>query len=163
MRFTLILLLISMVAVLGCNPAPKANANSEIAGAETGPYIPGAWIEDWDLALASSKELDRPILINFTGSDWCGWCVRLKNEVFSQKEFDSYAKENLVLLKLDFPRSIAQSDELKAQNSTLQKQFAIQGFPTIVLVNSEGKEIKRTGYREGGAAAYVEHIKDLLK
>ena len=95
-------------------------------------------------------------------SDWCGWCIRLAEEVFSQDLFKKYAEENLVMLKLDFPRNIAQSDELKQQNSMLQRQFGIQGYPTIVLVDEEGKEIARTGYRPGGAADYVSHLKELL-
>jgi protein disulfide-isomerase len=167
MKYILIMILISMVAVLGCTPAPKADTpaaeaeiTNEVMTADV--YEPGSWTENWDQAMAAAKEMERPVLVNFTGSDWCSWCIRLKDEVFSKPEFKEYAAANLVLLTLDFPRRLAQSEQLKAQNEMLLKQFGIQGFPTIVLVNSEGKELNRTGYQQGGAAKYVEHLQELL-
>ncbi len=171
MRYILLILLVSVVAVLGCTPAenPADNADSkapegtQMMAANAEKYEVGAWTEDWDLALSAAKELKRPVLVNFTGSDWCVWCIRLVNEVFSQDEFYTYAKENLVLLKLDFPKNIAQTEALKKRNNDLQKQFGIQGFPTILLMDSSGKEIARTGYQKGGAESYIKHLQDLLK
>jgi len=165
------MLLVSIVAVLGCTPAENPADNADSKAPEGSPllatdatkYEVGAWTENWDLALAASKELKRPVLVNFTGSDWCSWCIKLVNEVFSKDEFQNYAKENLILLKLDFPKNIAQTEALKKQNNALQKQFGIQGFPTILLMDSDGKEINRTGYQQGGAAAYVKHLQTLLK
>jgi protein disulfide-isomerase len=165
------MLLVSIVAVLGCTPAENPADNADSKAPEGSPllatdatkYEVGAWTESWDLALAASKELKRPVLVNFTGSDWCSWCIKLVNEVFSKDEFQNYAKENLILLKLDFPKNIAQTEALKKQNNALQKQFGIQGFPTILLMDSDGKEINRTGYQQGGAAAYVKHLQTLLK
>lgn len=171
MRYILIMLLVSIVAVLGCTPAAnpaddadsKAPEDSELMATDAAKYEVGAWTENWDLALSAAKELKRPVLVNFTGSDWCSWCIKLVNEVFSKDEFHEYAKDNLILLKLDFPRAIAQTEALKTQNNALQKQFGIQGFPTILLMDSDGKEINRTGYQQGGAAAYVKHLQSLLK
>lgn len=168
-----LLLTISMVAaimVLGCTPSPKAgpeptvNENQPVASFEEAmaTYNPGEWIENYDAALAAAKELKRPILVNFTGSDWCSWCKKLSAEVFTQDQFKEYAKANLVLLKLDFPRSIPQTAELKAQNGKLQEQFKIEGYPTIVLLNGTGTEISRLGYEPGGAANYVNRIKTLV-
>lgn len=167
MRYLMILILVSMVAVLSCTPAPKAEAeDGPIETSENLPldaaYEPGTWIENWDMALKTAQETGRTVLVNFTGSDWCSWCIRLSGEVFTKKEFQVYAAENLVLLKLDFPRNIAQSPELKKQNNDLQRQFGIQGYPTIVLVDAEGKEIGRTGYREGGAIPYVQHLQEII-
>ena len=121
------------------------------------------WFENYDQALKEAKSKKVPILVNFTGSDWCIWCKRLDKEVFSTKEFNSYAKKNLVLLKIDTPKNIKQSDELKKANRALIEQFKIQGFPTIVLVNFDKKEIARTGYQEGGSVKYIEHLKGLIK
>jgi len=168
MRYVLIAVLILMTAVLGCTPAPQNDIvpdqdNSAIdATADEGSYEQGTWTEDWDLALSAAEKLNRPVLVNFTGSDWCSWCIRLASEVFSKDEFNTYAKDNLVLLKLDFPRKLQQSMELKEQDETRMRQFGVEGFPTIVLVDSEGKEINRTGYQPGGAAKYIEHLQALL-
>ncbi|MCB5252628.1 MAG: thioredoxin family protein [Candidatus Cloacimonadaceae bacterium] len=171
MKYILFILLLSMVAVLGCTPAenPADDAASKAVGSpeeqalDATEYELGTWTENWDLALSTAKELNRPILVNFTGSDWCVWCVRLVNEVFSKAEFQKYAKENLVLLKLDYPRNISQDAALKKQNDELQKQFGIRGYPTILLVDSAGKEINRTGYQQGGVESYIKHLQDLLK
>ena len=123
----------------------------------------GDWLENYTEALAAAKSLNRPVFIDFTGSDWCGWCIRLDREVFTQKAFIKYAKKDLVLLKLDFPRRKKLSEALQKQNLELAKKFGIGGFPTIVIVDAEGKEIARTGYRPGGDKKYVKHLKDLLK
>lgn len=168
MRYVLIAVLIMMTAVLGCTPAPQNDVVSDPdnsandASAAQENYEQGTWTEDWDLALSAAKALQRPVLVNFTGSDWCSWCMRLSSEVFSKDEFNSYAKENLVLLKLDFPKKIEQSKELKEQNETRGRQFGVEGFPTIILLDSEGKEINRTGYQPGGAAKYIGHLQALL-
>lgn len=132
----------------------KADAQSEAVEVE--------WLTDYEAAKALAAESGKPILMDFTGSDWCGWCIRLKKEVFSQPAFLQYASENLVLLMLDFPSQKPQSDDLKAQNQALAEQFDIKGYPTIILADAEGNEIARTGYQRGGAEKYVEHLKELL-
>ncbi|MGE9269684.1 MAG: thioredoxin family protein [Verrucomicrobiales bacterium] len=124
----------------------------------------GEWGTDWEAAKAQAKKEDKPILINFTGTDWCGWCIRLEKEVFSKEAFKDYAKENLVLLEIDFPRKKEQSAELKAQNKMLDKKFGVEGYPTIFLLDGEGEKISEDiGYREGGAEAYVAYLKSLLE
>lgn len=124
----------------------------------------GEWSHDWEAAKAQAKKENKPILINFTGTDWCGWCIRLEKEVFKKKEFKEYAKDNLVLMEVDFPRKKKQSDELKAQNKKLDKEFKVEGYPTIYLLDSDGKKISGDiGYREGGPEKYVEHLKSLIK
>lgn len=121
------------------------------------------WLEDFAKAKAAAVEKKVPILMNFTGSDWCGWCIKLEKEVFSQKAFQDYAAKNLVLVKIDFPREIEQTAEVKAQNKKLSDEFKVRGFPTIYLVDTDGKIIGKTGYKPGGAEKYVEHLKELLK
>lgn len=120
-----------------------------------------AWLTDFDKAKAEAKEKNRPILVDFTGSDWCGWCIKLNKEVFSKEAFKNYAKDNLVLLELDFPRKKKLSDELKKQNEKLSKKYKVKGFPTILLLDAEGKVLARTGYQKGGPDAYVTHLKSL--
>jgi thioredoxin-related protein len=121
-----------------------------------------AWMTDFEAAKKVAAEKNIPILADFTGSDWCGWCIRLKEEVFTKAEFISYAKDNLVLLELDFPRKKEVPEEVRKQNEALLGVYEIRGFPTILLLDAEGKELARTGYRRGGAKAYVKHLKELL-
>ncbi len=121
------------------------------------------WLINLEEAIIEAQAINKPIFVDFTGSDWCGWCKRLESEVFSQSEFIEYAKENLIFLKLDFPKSIQQSEKTKKYNSDLLNKFGVRGFPTILLLDSNGREIKRTGYQSGGAASYIKHLESLLK
>jgi protein disulfide-isomerase len=120
------------------------------------------WKENLEQAVAQAKKENKAVLVNFTGSDWCIWCKRLNSEVFTQKEFEDYAKNNLVLVKLDFPKDIPQTNETKLYNNTLAQKFGIQGFPTILIMNSKGDLVAKTGYQPGGPAKYVDHIKSYL-
>ncbi|NWG29345.1 MAG: thioredoxin family protein [Ignavibacteriaceae bacterium] len=120
------------------------------------------WNGNLEKAIEQAKKENKAVLVNFTGSDWCIWCKRLSAEVFQQKEFEEYAKNNLVLVMLDFPKDIQQSQETKAYNNSLAKKYGIQGFPTILIFNNQGKLVAQTGYQPGGAAKYVEHIKSYL-
>ncbi|MDO9541575.1 MAG: thioredoxin family protein [Kiritimatiellia bacterium] len=120
------------------------------------------WLTDFEAAKKTAAEKKLPILADFSGSDWCGWCIKLDKEVFSQKEFKEFAKDNLILFLADFPRKKQQSDKIKKQNDGLSKKYAIEGFPTVLLMDAEGKVFARTGYERGGAAAYVAHLKKIL-
>jgi protein disulfide-isomerase len=121
-----------------------------------------SWKDNIEKALQQAKKENKAVLVNFTGSDWCIWCKRLTEEVFSTKEFETYAKRNLILVKLDFPRNIEQSAETKMYNNTLAQRYGVQGFPTILLFNSSGKLVLTTGYQPGGPANYVNHLKGYL-
>jgi len=120
------------------------------------------WQTDFATAKAQAKAEQKPMLLDFTGSDWCGWCIRLGDEVFSKKAFQEYAAESLVLVEIDFPSRKKQSADLKKQNDALAEKYSIEGFPTIVILSPDGKLIKKTGYRPGGPDAYVGHIKGIL-
>ncbi len=114
-----------------------------------------AWLTDLKKATAESKKTGRPILADFTGSDWCGWCKKLDAEVFSTDEFEKWAKENVVLLTVDFPKGRKLDDSLIEQNNGLKTKYGIKGFPTIVFFDHEGKELGRTGYAEGGPEMWI--------
>ena len=120
------------------------------------------WTANLEKAIETAKAENKAVLVNFTGSDWCKWCFKLSDEVFSQDDFKEYADENLILVKLDFPRSISQSSETKAYNHSLAQKYGVQGFPTILIFNSQGKPVAKTGYQAGGAANYVNHIQSFL-
>ena len=120
------------------------------------------WMTDFAAAKIKAAAEQKPLLLDFTGSDWCGWCIKLDEEVFSQKEFKEFAADNLVLVELDFPRDKEQSEDLKAQNKALAEKYGIRGFPTILVLSSKGELIEKTGYQRGGSEAYVAHIKEIL-
>ncbi len=121
------------------------------------------WIEDYDLALEIAKAENKVVLINFTGSDWCKWCIKLVDEVFSKEEFANYATDNLVMLKIDFPttfQQLPQEEQMKRQQ--LQQKYGVKGYPTILLTNSNGQVIGQTGYQQGGPEKYVEHLQKMI-
>jgi thioredoxin-related protein len=120
------------------------------------------WSTDLPASQAAAKKDKKLVLVNFTGSDWCGWCKKLQAEVFTTKEFDTYAKDKLVLVEIDFPNQKKQSAELKKANSALQEKYKAQGFPTIVVLNGEGKEVwRQVGYMPGGPKAWIAKLDSL--
>jgi thioredoxin-related protein len=121
-----------------------------------------AWFTNFNEAKAKAIKEQKPMLIDFTGSDWCGWCIKLDEEVFSQADFQEFASASLVLVEIDFPKNKVQSDELKVQNKALAEKYSIRGFPTILLLSPEAELIEKTGYQSGGAKAYVSHIQSIL-
>ena len=121
------------------------------------------WVTDYEAAFVKAKKEGKMVLINFTGSDWCGWCKRLDREVFTQQAFKDYAAHNLVLLKLDYPKRTPQPNELKVQNQKLARDFSVRGFPTILLLKSNQEVVLRTGYQQGGPDNYVAHLKQAAR
>jgi protein disulfide-isomerase len=121
------------------------------------------WSTDFAKAQAQAKAEDKLLLLDFTGSDWCGWCRVLWQEVFSQPEFEEYAKKNLVLVTVDFPRAKPLSVEVRRQNQSLAQKFEIRGFPTIVILNGDGKLVGLLGYVPGGPAAFIRQLKQIPK
>lgn len=149
-----VILLTAAVFVTACNKAQTAGTPADSAA-------PDLWTTNAPTALEQAKSEGKRVLMNFTGSDWCIWCKRLDGEVFSTKEFQSYAKENLVLLKLDFPNRSQQPQWEVDQNKALAEKYGIEGFPTILVLNADGEEIARLGYQRGGPEAWLEQVKRL--
>ena len=121
------------------------------------------WLTDHAAAVKASKEQHKPIMMFFTGSDWCGWCKRLQAEVLTKDEFKTFAAQNLILLELDFPRGKEQSKEIKAQNPILQDDHQVQGYPTCVFVDASGKPKGTVGYVQGGPAAWIAEVEKVLR
>ena len=120
------------------------------------------WRTDLPAAAAEARASQRLLLLNFSGSDWCGWCKKLDGEVFSQPAFQEYAASNLVAVLADFPRRTAQDATLKAQNERLLKRFAVQGFPTVLLFGPEGELAGELGYQPGGPEAFIRSIQQAI-
>jgi protein disulfide-isomerase len=105
------------------------------------------WLTSLPEAKTKAKQEQKLVLLDFTGSDWCPYCIKLHKEVLSKSEFTDYAKKNLVLVEVDFPNQKPQSDELKAANKALKAKYEITGFPTLVLVKPDGTAVwKQVGY-----------------
>ena len=121
------------------------------------------WLTDVPKAVQQAKAENKLVLLDFTGSDWCGWCIKLNKEVFSQPEFADYAKKNLVLVEVDFPRRKEQSAELKKANQALQEKYKIEGYPTLILLNTEGKQVGQMGYQPGGPKPFVADLDKVKK
>ena len=143
--------------VQGTLPAPPHPARTVRPGATA----TDVWSTDYDAALAQAQSEGKQVFLFFTGSDWCGWCQRLDQEILSTPEFKAYVTGKLILVKLDFPRSIPQSDQLKAQNNQLAKQHRIKGYPTVVILDRAGKRIGTLGYMEGGPAGFIKELQSL--
>jgi hypothetical protein len=123
------------------------------------PVFASGWGDNYKEALATAAKENKKVLLDFTGSDWCGWCIRLKKETFDQPAFKDYADKNLVLVEVDFPQGKTLSNAVKMQNSSLQEQYQVQGFPTIVLLYPDGKVIKQqSGYIQGGPKGFIDWV-----
>jgi protein disulfide-isomerase len=114
------------------------------------------WKTSFAQAMPEASQQNKQVLLYFSGSDWCAPCIKMDQEVFSRREFAKFASKNLILVKLDFPRHKKLSPPEKAQNEQLAKKYAVQGFPTYVLVDASGKEIRRQeGYLDGGPTQFL--------
>lgn len=121
------------------------------------PAFATGWGDDYKAALATAAKENKKVLLDFTGSDWCGWCIRLKKETFDQPEFKGFADKNLVLVEVDFPQGKTLSPEVKKQNDSLQEKYGVQGFPALVLLDPQGKLIKQnSGYLPGGPKGFID-------
>ena len=119
------------------------------------------WLTDLDAAKKQAAAENKDILIDFTGSDWCGWCIKLDKEVFATDAFK--AQKDFVLVSLDFPRKKQLPADQKAKNDALAQAWGIQGFPTIILANAAGEPYAQTGYQPGGPEKYLAHLAELRK
>jgi thioredoxin-related protein len=122
------------------------------------------WLNDYKKAQQEATATHKFLLLDFTGSDWCGWCRKFSKEIWSQPQFKDYARENLVLVEVDFPRAKPQSVELRKQNQELAHQYEVQGFPTIVVLNGNGQKVwQYDGYFPGGPDAFIAELEKLPK
>jgi protein disulfide-isomerase len=114
------------------------------------------WTENFAEAQTQAASQKKHVLLDFTGSDWCGWCIKLDKEVFAKPEFKELGEKSLVLVELDFPKAKPQTPAVKAQNEGLGRKFKVNGYPTLVLLDASGKEVKRW---EGFDATFLADLK----
>lgn len=134
---------------------------------ENPPAAPQAakpgWLTSYEKAQREAEAGNKLLLMDFTGSDWCGWCIALDKEIFSKQEFKEYASKNLVLLEIDFPRAKQMPAETVAQNRHLAMQYQIQAFPTVVVLDGKGRVLANLGYMRGGPGAFIAELEKLRK
>ena len=139
-----------------------ASVASAAEVAEKGAEL-GKWTSDAPAAQELAKKTGKPLFIQFTGSDWCGWCKLMDGKVFSTAEWADYAKDNLVLLYIDFPRGKQQSKELEDQNEKLSEQYGIGGVPTYLIVDAQGKQLGQLGASQDATPeSFIQAVKETL-
>jgi thioredoxin-related protein len=162
-RLCLFAIAAAVLTFSGCNRRTEAVAKSaEPADAASIAAKPG-WLTSYEQAEQKAKAGKKLLLLDFTGSDWCGWCMKIDQEIFSKPAFKEYATKNLVLLELDFPMRRQIPAAVKAQNNKLAAKYQIQGFPTIIVLNSDGKKVGEMGYVEGGPNAFIAELETIPK
>lgn len=119
------------------------------------------WLSDLNSAQAQARNENKLILVYFTGSDWCGWCIKLKNEVFTKPEFKTFADQNLALLEIDFPRQKSIPAGVRKTNGALADKYKVAGYPTAHLLTAEGKSLGHVGYVAGGPNAFIAKLKSM--
>jgi len=141
-------------------PAPRPPADEGATQpASAAQTSESSWGTDLPAALNQARSENKMVLLDFTGSDWCGWCIKFDHDVLSTDTFAGYAKSKLVLVKLDFPSHKEQDAALKQVNQEIKKRFGVDGFPTFVLLNFAGKELwRQAGYAEGGPDAFIAEL-----
>ena len=142
-------------------------SNSAMAGDETDQnekkYAP--WVISYSEAVEQSKETGRPIMLFFSGSDWCNWCSRLTEEVFVSHEFARWSTDHVIKVEVDFPQGYELPAEIQIQNENLKARFGqhIQTYPTVLFINADGDLLGKTGYLSGGAPNWVQSAKQLFQ
>ena len=141
-----------------------AVAAAVCVGVASATSTPAGWTDDFEAAKAQAEKEGKLLLVDFSGSDWCGWCKKLDTEVFAQPEFLKGVKKDFVLVMVDSPKDKALlSEKATKQNPELVKKYGISGYPTVLIMDAAGEVLEKTGYRDGGAKAYVKYLKDVRK
>ena len=133
---------------------------SSAFGAQLSKSVPKGWGEDFEEGKALAEKSGKLVLLAFSGSDWCGWCMKMEKEIYSDKKFISEAKKRYVLLMIDNPRGEDILSPLaKKQNRELTSKYGVRGFPSTVIVRPSGEEVRRFGgYQSGGVDGFLEEL-----
>ena len=125
---------------------------------------PTGWTDDFEAAKKQAAAENKLLLVDFSGSDWCGWCKKLDKEVFAKPEFLEGAKKEFVLVMVDSPSDKKLLSEKAAeQNPKLVEKYDVHGFPTVLIMDADGTVLEKTGYRDGGPEKYLEHLAEIKK
>lgn len=136
------------------------------AAAVTEGVVPGEWTMDFDAAKKVAAEQKRPLLLDFSGSDWCGWCKLMEKNVFELPEWKAYAASNLVMVLIDFPQDKSLVPEkYAARNQALSEQYGIEGFPTFIVLDDDGTTVlgRLQAGQEKTPASFKAELEALLR
>jgi len=163
MRTAVIILVVGIIALI----AALLLVRPSVTAGQTVPRADAQPVDGWEIAWhrASDRALreGRPVLANFTGSDWCPPCMQLHRDIFATPVFRAWAERRVVLFEVDFPQRIPQAAEVAAQNDALQRRYGINGFPSVLLISAQGVELGRIERRPpGGPEDFVAKVESIL-
>lgn len=145
-------------------PDPKLGVVPFDKTAKPKSSTPPGFTDNLDEALATAKKEGKLVYVCFSGSDWCGWCKKLESEVFAQPEFVPAVEKDYVLVFIDSPSNKGVlTERAKKENPKLVKKYGIEGYPTALILDGDGKKVGETGYRKGGAKPYAAYLQDIRK
>lgn len=158
MKRLLVAVCFSLVT-LGIAPALKAETSI------LNQAVPGQirWFTNYNQAVQEAQKTRLPLLLFFTGSDWCGWCKKLQSEVFASPDFAQAAGRSFIFVDVDFPMNQKLPAELAQQNAQLKQKYGITGYPTVVILDSNQNFVAETGYRPGGGKAFAQYLQQLIQ
>ena len=125
-------------------------------------YAANPWFTDFPAAVSKARSENKVLFVNFTGSDWCGWCIRLKREILATSTFESYASNHLVLVEIDFPKRKTLSPAQQQANQALAQKYGVQGFPTLFVLDSAGKVLGQLGFEPGGPKGFLASLDRII-
>jgi thioredoxin-related protein len=163
-----LLLLVSAIGTAGHTADARAGYDDADGPGKPSPQAAtpeksdGLWHTDFEAAKRKAKAESKLLLADFTGSDWCFWCKKLKREVLDQEAFKAAAPKRFVLVELDYPRRTKLPEKLSKQNAALRAQYKISGYPTVLLLSADGQFVAKTGYRPDGPEEFLRHLTELL-
>jgi Thiol:disulfide interchange protein len=160
-----ILAMSSLITALCFGETTSSIEKEKPATTSTKKAVVGEWTQEFEAAMELAAEKKLPMFLNFTGSDWCGWCILMERQVFSTREWQKYAKENLVLVKLDFPRRTKLPDRIVAQNKELQTKYKVTGYPTFYIVSHDGEKIlgRMGASQDATPEIFIGKLRELLQ
>jgi len=145
-------------------PGQPAEQAQQYQSAPQVPEMKGIrWYTNFQQAANDARQSQKPMLLFFTGSDWCGWCKKIQQEVFSNSDFARSVGGDFIFVEIDFPMNKQLPPDLAQQNAQLKRQFGITGYPTVIILDSQQNIIAETGYRAGGGRAYADYLKQFVQ
>ncbi|MEZ5315561.1 MAG: thioredoxin family protein [Chlamydiales bacterium] len=152
------------IFALSMIPISAAQQNGKSRGVMTKAeeVKPIKWYVDYDEAQAVAKQANKPLFLFFTGSDWCGWCKKMDQEVFTSSYFSQAVGEDFIFVEVDFPMQKTLTANQQKQNNDLKQKYGVTGYPTMIILDPNGNFIAETSYQPGGPKAYADYLKQLL-